>query len=122
MPTAAIVTKTEEIFGTVKKVSWAITSSDTGTATSTTDYSFSGEILRLVVKPGAAAVQPTDQFDIAINDADGYDTLAGQGANLSNAATTTAVASMGCVANDKLSLSASNMGDQKTATVIVYIR
>jgi hypothetical protein len=118
----AVVTTTEEIYGTVKKVKFAIVSATDGTATATTANAFSGEVLRLVIVPGAAGDAPTDQFDVAVNDADGYDILAGQGANLSNAATTTVVASMGCVANDRLSLSASGMGDQNTATAYVYIR
>ena len=57
-----------------------------------------------------------------MNDADGYDILAGQGANLSNAATTTVVASLGAIANDKISLAATNMGDSKGATLYLYIR
>ena len=118
----AVVTTTEETFGTVKKIKFVIVSATDGTATATTTNAFSGEVLRFIVVPAAAAAQPDDQFDIAINDADGYDILAGQGANLSNAATTTVVASMGCVANDKLSLSASGIGDQNGATVYVYIR
>lgn len=118
----AVVTITEEVFGTIKKVKFSVVSATDGTATATTDNAFSGEVLRLVVVPGSAALQPTDNFDIAINDADGYDILAGQGADLSNAATSTKVGSMGCVANDKLSLAASNMGDQNGATIIVYLR
>jgi len=119
---AAIVVTTEETFGTVKKIKFEITSSDAGVATATTTNFFSGEVLRFVSVPGAAAAQPTDAFDIALNDEDGYDILAGQGTNLSNAATTTVVASMGCLANDKIALSAAGMGDQKTATIYVYIR
>lgn len=118
----AVVTKTEEIYGTVKKIKFEIVSATDGTATATSENAFSGEVLRAVFIPGTVALQPTDQFDVAVNDSDGYDILAGQGANLSNVNTTTVVASMGCVANDKLSLAASGMGDQNTATVIVYIR
>jgi hypothetical protein len=122
MPTAAIVTTTEETFGSVKKVKFSITSSDGGVATATTTQAYSGEVLRLVIVPGADALAPTALFDIEIMDDDGYDILAGQGANLSNAATTTVIASMGCVANDQLHLSASGMGDANGATVIIYIR
>lgn len=122
MPTSAIVTTAEETFGIVKKVKFAITSSDGGVATATTTQAYSGEVLRLVIVPGTDALAPTDLFDIEILDDDGYDILAGQGTNLSNAATTTVVGSMGCIANDQLHLSAAAMGDANGATVIIYLR
>lgn len=118
----AVVVTTEETFGPVKKIKFVITSATDGSATATTTNAFSGEVLRFVSVPGAGGDQPTAAFDIAVNDADGYNILAGQGADLSNAATTTVVVNMGCVANDLLSLAATNMGDQNKATVYVYIR
>lgn len=118
----AVVTITEETQSWIKKVKFVIKSATGGTATGTTSESYTGEVKRLVVVPGTTTSQPTNAFDIQINDEDGYDILAGQGADKSNAATTTIVASMGCVANDRLSLSASNMGDVKQATVIVYLK
>ena len=119
---AAIVTTTEEIHGTVKKVRFSIASHTDGSAGDTTKNAFSGEVLRFVAVPGTGGDQPTNAFDIEIQDADGYDILAGQGANLSNASSTTIVASMGCMANDTMTLAATNMGDTKKADIIVYVR
>ena len=118
----AIVVKKEESASWVKKVKFAITSATGGSATATTAESYTGEVLRLVVDPNTGADQPTTAFDVAINDEDGYDILAGQGTDLSNAATTTVVASMGCVANDVLALAVTNMGAVKKADVILYLR
>ena len=110
---AAVVTKTEEIYGTVKKVKFAITSHTDGTAASETTSAYSGEVLRVVVIPASGGDQPTDLFDVEVQDEDGYDIVAGQGANLSNAATTTIVSSLGAIANDKMTVSATNMGNTK---------
>lgn len=119
---AAVVTITEETYGTVKKVRFAITSHTDGTASDETTNAFSGEVLRMVAVPASGGDQPTDQFDIEVQDEDGYDILAGQGGNLSNASPTTVVASMGAIANDKMTVSATNMGDTKKADIIVYVR
>ena len=118
----AVVTITEETQSWIKKVKFAITSATGGTATGTTTESYTGEVKRLVVIPGTTTAQPTNAFDVVVNDEDGYDILAGKGADKSNAAATTIVASMGCVANDRITVSASNMGDVKQATVIVYLK
>ena len=122
MPTAAIVTKTEVTSSYVKKIKFEIVSSDGGVATATTNEAYSGELVRAIFIPGSAALSPTNLFDIEILDDDNHDILVGQGANLSNAATTTVVSSMGCVAISQLNLSASGMGDANGATVIIYIR
>jgi hypothetical protein len=119
---AMSVTITEERVGTVKKIKFEIVSAADGSASGTTTYAYDGAVLRFVTVPDGGATQPTDNFDIVLNDADGYDILAGQGANRSNAAASTVVASMGAVATDKISLAASNMGDSKGATLYLYIR
>jgi hypothetical protein len=115
-------TITEKRNTSVKKIKLVVVSASDGTASGTTPSTYDGEVLRFVAAPGAAGAQPTDQFDIALNDADGYDILAGQGANLSNAAPSTKVGSMGAIAGQKITLAASNMGDSKGVTLYLYIR
>lgn len=119
---AMSVTITEKRHTSVKKVKFVVVSAAGGTASGTTTYAYDGEVLRLVVVPASAGSQPTNAFDLVLNDADGYDILAGQGADLSNAAATTVVSSLGAIAGDTITLSATNMGDTKGATVYVYIR
>ncbi len=120
------VTVTEEIFGTVKKIKFQWTSgidADAGLATKTTNNAYSGEIIRLVTIPGTDANAPTDNYDLVINDEDSTDVLMGAGANRDTLNIEQVLASsLGCVANDKLSLSISNAGNVKQGTVIVYIR
>ena len=117
---------TEEIYGSVKKVTWDWLSAADGSvgtvAGRITTEIYNGAVLRAVFVPDAAGTQPSDNYDVAINDADGYDILAGQGANKSNAAAVTVVASMGAVANDKLTLAVTNAGDSKGGIVYLYIR
>lgn len=120
---AGTVTITEETYGTVKKVAFAWTSDAVGAATATTTEAYSGEIRRLVTKPGAGGVQPTDLYDVVVNDEDTTDVLMGAGVNRSNVNTEQVLASsLGVVANDKLSLSITNAGSAKSGTVYLYIR
>lgn len=110
----------EELYGRVQKAKIVVVSAADGTATGTSSYAYSGEVLRFVAVPDSGGTQPTNAFDVVINDEDGYDILAGQGANLSNAAATTVVASLGAIANDKITFDASGMGDSKGATFYIY--
>lgn len=119
-------TITEETYGSVKKVKWAWTSAADGTVgaaavSSTTTNAYNGEIIRLVTDPGATA--PTDDYDIVVNDGDTTDVLMGAGANRDTTNTEQVLASsLGCVANDTLTLLVTNAGDSKTGTVYLYIR
>jgi hypothetical protein len=123
---AGTVTITEELLGTVKKVKFEWTSGDGaegGTAAGTTDNAYSGEVLRLVTVPGVAPNAPTDDYDVVVNDEDTTDVLMGAGANRDTANTEQVLgSSLGCVANDKLSLAITNAGDAKKGTVYLYIR
>lgn len=120
---AGVVVITEETISTVKKIRFDWTSSAAGAADGTTTKVYSGEIIRLVTVPGAAGVQPTDQYDVAVNDEDVTDVLMGAGADRSNASTQQVLgSSLGCVANDKLSLAVTNAGNAKSGTVYLYIR
>ena len=124
---AESVTIVEEKFGNavtpLQKIKFTWVSAADGTATGTTTKTYVGEILRLVTVPGTAGNQPTDQYDIAINDEDVTDVLVGAGINRSNASTEQVIAtSLGCVANDKLTLEITNAGDTKSGVVYLYIR
>lgn len=121
------VTITEETMSVVKKIKFAWTSvnggGDDGKATKTTVNSYTGKIIRLVTIPGTGGDVPTDNYDVVINDEDGTDILMGAGANRDLTNTEQVLeASLGCVANDKLSLSITNAGSAKKGTAIIYIR
>jgi hypothetical protein len=103
-----------------------------GTATATTP-TLNGTLVRVAFIPDSGGTQPTDLYDVTLNDEDGLDTLAGQGANLSNSTksnvipgvplkdgTTTSVGPM--VVNGPLSLSVSGAGSGKGGQVILYLR
>lgn len=120
------VTVSEEIFGTVKKIKFAWQSAgaggDSGKATKTTGHVYNGEVIRLVTIPDSTAA-PSANYDVAINDEDGNDVLMGAGADRSATAIEQVLGSLlGCVANDRLSLSITNAGEAKKGTVILYIR
>jgi len=120
---AGTVTITEERVGSVKAVRFAWTSSAGGAADGTTTYAYNGELLRVVTIPGTGGDQPTNLYDVVLNDADGLDLLFGNGANRSNAAAEQIAASnLGAVANDKLTLGVTNAGNTKKGTVVAYIR
>lgn len=118
----ASVTYTEERRATIQKLEAVIVSGADGAATGASTRRYTGEVLRLVVMPGAAENQPSDDFDIVVTDMDGIDVLYGHGADLDNAAPSSVVAQMGCILNDFLTVTAANMGDSKRATVILYIK
>jgi hypothetical protein len=120
---AGTLTPSEEIFGTVKKITLAWTSSTAGTVSGTaTTNAYSGAISRLVTVPSTSAA-PDLNYDIVLNDLDGTDVLMGAGANRSNTATEQVLASsLGFVANDTLELQVSSAGNTKQGTAYVYIR
>jgi len=119
---AGTVTTSEQRHSLTKKVRFDWTSSAGGAADATTTLAYDGEILRAVFIPGTAGTQPTNLYDVVVNDADGYDVLAATGADRSNAAPQTVVASLGAVAGQTLTLAVTNAGNAKTGSVILYIR
>ena len=115
-------TVSEETFGTVKKITFTWTSDDDGKVTKTTTNAYSGEVIRLVTNPDDDAA-PDDNYNVVINDEDGNDVLMGGGATRDTATTEQVLASsLGCVANDKLSLSITSAGAANKGVVYVYIR
>lgn len=120
------VTITEEKFGNalqpLNKIKFVWVSAADGTASGTTTNTYTGEIIRLVTVPDGVAA-PTADYDVVINDEDTTDVLMGAGADRHTSNTEQVLASsLGCVANDKLSLSITNAGDTKSGTVYLYIR
>lgn len=119
------VVLTEERHGTVKKITCAWTSEDggdnAGKAQKTTTYAYSGEVIRLVTDPGAAA--PTADYDVYVYDEDSADILMAGGLNRHTSTTEqVAASSLGIVANDKLTFSVENAGNAKNGTIYLYIR
>ena len=119
---AGTVVVTEETFGTIKKVTFAWTSTAGGAADAPTVATFSGKIEALVTIPDAADA-PTALYDVTVTDADGVDVLAGAGANRSATATELVLSSLlGIVANDLLTVNITNAGAAKKGRVIVHLR
>lgn len=120
---AGVVTIAEEVFGSVKKIKFAWTSTDGGVASRQTTHAYNGVIERLVTVPGAGDNQPTNQYDVTITDEDDTDVLMGAGADRLNTATEQVLASLlGVVANDRLTLNIVNAGDTKKGTAYLYLR
>lgn len=119
---AGTVVITEETFGSPRKVTFAWTSTAGGAADAQTTEAFSGKIEALVTDPDGTAA-PTDDYDVTVTDEDGTDVLAAAGANRDTANTELVLsASLGIVANDKLTVNITNAGAAKAGLVILYIR
>jgi hypothetical protein len=124
---AAVITKTEETSGVIKKIKWSWTAHTDGkvavtTAGAETGEHYNGEIVRLVTIPDAVA-PPTAAYDIKIYDDDDADVLIAAGQNRSaTAAEQVLASSLGVVANDKLTLYVEGAGSGGKGTVYLYIR
>ena len=118
---AGTVVTTEQTFGSVKLVKFAWTSSAGGAADATTSGVFDGEVILLATDPGATA--PTTLYDVAVNDANSIDVLAGGGADRSATVNEYVQgSSLGAVATSALTLAVTNAGNAKVGTAYVYIR
>ena len=119
---AGTVTVVEELLGTVKKIKWAWTSTAGGAADLITVSPYTGKVQALVTVPDATDV-PTTLYDVTVTDEDGTDVLAGAGANRSATATEQVLsASLGIVANDKLTVNITNAGAAKKGIAYLYIQ
>lgn len=116
------VTITEIVHTSVKKITWAWTSTAGGAAGDVTTAIFDGDLIGLATIPDGTAA-PTDNYDIEIQDSAGLDVLLGQGANRDTANTEyVAGSSLGAVAGSKLTLAVTNAGDSKKGTVVLWVR
>lgn len=118
----AVMTFTETRIGPVKRIKAAWTSdSATGAVSGTTTYAYNGKCELLTTDPGATA--PTDDYDLAVTDADGVDVLAGAGANRDTANTEQVLGtSLGAVVSSVLTFAITNAGNSKVGTVYLDIR
>lgn len=104
----------------IKKIKFAWTSTAGGAADKVTSAVF-GRVIALVTIPAAAGDAPTDNYDITVTDAEGYDVMQGAGANRDTANTETAVPAAASVAFGPLTLNVTNAGAAKSGTAILYI-
>jgi hypothetical protein len=119
---AGTVTTTEITRTSVRKVTFAWTSSAGGAADGATTAAFDGRIIGFATIPDSGTA-PTALYDITLVDADGHDVLMGQGANRSATATEYVTeANMAGVASSKLTLHVTNAGTTKLGVVVVWIR
>jgi hypothetical protein len=130
MAAVGSIVQSQSTHRTVKSLSLVWTSDAAGAVSGIQSGDVDGELLGVVFKPGAAGVQPTNAYDITLLDADGFDVLAGLGADLSNA-TATRVSPLignGVTTNQRAPLSGSlqlvvaNAGNAKSGTVTIYYR
>ena len=107
----------------IYKISFDWTSSTAGAVSETTTYSYNAQVMRAIFAPDAGGTQPTDAYDVVVNDDDGYDVLHGLGANLSNAANVykSNGDGLGCFMSSKLTLSVTNAGSEKGGIVTLYL-
>ena len=134
---AGTLTVTEQKFlhpqRPIRKYTLAWVSTAGGAVSGNETGYISGEILRVVFKPDGGGTQPTDLYDVTLLDDAGFDVLAGQGANLSNANTTnvcpgvpmkdgTTTSVRPQIVDDTLELQVSNAGSAKGGTIYLYVR
>jgi len=83
---------TYEEIKTIKKVilDWT-SSSDTGAVSGVLTKPLAGIIDRVTFVPDSGDTQPSNQYDVTLEDEEGIDVLGGQGADLSNAAASSTV-------------------------------
>lgn len=116
---AQIVTIEESQIGNVCRVKWSWTSATGGTVTYPTVSGYYGEVIALLTDPGSTA--PTDNYDITIEDSDGYDVMQAAAQNRDTANTETAVPTAKSVAFGPLTLKVTNAGDAKVGVAVLYI-
>jgi hypothetical protein len=123
MASSVTVTETNSKDLSVKRVKFAWTAHTDGVVTgvATTGY-YTGKIERLVTDPDGVTA-PTALYDITIVDDDGYDVLAGAGADRSATVTEQVLASsLGVVVASKLTFAASAAGSGGKGVAWVYLR
>jgi hypothetical protein len=106
-----------------KRLVFSWTSDDDGGAEIVTEGVYDGKLISALFVPGADTDQPSDEYDVTLEDSLGVDLFAGQGEDLAQAAISVATESEMLVAcGERLTLRVENAGDTKSGTVVVYIR
>ena len=110
----------------LKKLAWVTTS---GGAFSSTFTVPGGVLLKVTFVPDGSTTQPTDAYDVVLNDPRGIDVLGGLGANLSNATATSVVPTVGSSglpfaleSGATMTLTITNAGNSKGGTIYLHIR
>jgi hypothetical protein len=118
------VTFTEMTHGSVKCVKAAWVSDDaTGAVSAKTTRTYDGRCIGLATVPGTVGDQPTDNYDLAVTDANGFDVLLGAGQNRDNVNTEyVAEASMAGVPGCQITFAITNAGNAKKGTAYLWIR
>ena len=115
---AGTVTLTKTGIGSIQK--WSLGWTSDGSGDATVNFIANGKLRRAVFNPGTPA--PTDNYDVVINDDEGFDILTGQGANRDTA--TSEVAASGSLLPylvGQHSLAVSNAGSAKAGEIILYL-
>lgn len=121
---AGTVTITEELLGNVKKITFAWvagTAGEAGTASGTTTYPYSGNLLKAVTVPGTGGDAPDDNYNVTLKDEDGIDVANGQLLLRDQTNTEWVTSSLGAVVGDKLTFAVAAAGSANTGTCIAYI-
>jgi hypothetical protein len=113
--------------GRLGKVVLSWTSHTDGAVLCTTD-TIAGTIARVTFNPGATA--PDDNYDVTLADADGFDVLAGLGANRHTTTTQSLVPFIGngtvtdreMMVQGPLTLTIAAAGSAKIGTITLYLR
>jgi len=117
------ITESENSKTAVKRILWDWACTEAGVVTgSVTTGKYTGQIVRLITNPDATTDDPTDNYDVVINDSDGNDVLMGAGANRDTLNTEQVLASsLGYVFDSALTLEITNAGDANKGIVILYV-
>jgi hypothetical protein len=131
MAAGSITVTTSDIGGGVWKYAVAWTCDASGNVSGTTFDLGRGTIMQAKFAPGSAGVQPTDQYDVTITDADGADILDGFGANLSNATAKSfpnqsgggeGAAALAFFPGGTVTPVVANAGNAKSGTITLYLK
>ena len=102
-----------------KKITFAW---DGTTVDGTTTAYFNGALLLVATVPGTSAAQPDDNYTLKLNNADGVDMLAGQGASRDETNTEFISSGMGAFTDEQVVLSIASAGAAAEGVVYVWIR
>lgn len=104
------------------KLTFSWTSDGDGDATVQTSQKVSGRLIAVTTIPSGAAA-PSDNYDVTLVDEDGHDVALGALADRDTANTEHVTeASIGAIANSKITCTVANAGDTKSGTVIVWLQ
>ncbi|KKL48634.1 hypothetical protein LCGC14_2323530 [marine sediment metagenome] len=123
MAAVGTVTIVEEVFDSVKLISWSWIggTAETALAAATTTSFYTGRLIFCVTNPGTSDA-PADNYSVTILDKNDVDVLADGGLNRATGTTESILeASLGAAANTQLELVVQNSGSSGTANGVVYL-